>query len=367
MGLGAVILGHADPYVNAAVTDQLELGVAMSLPHPLEVEVSELLVELIPCAEMVRFGKNGSDATSAAVRLARAYSGRDLIACCGYHGWQDWFIGTTTRNLGVPEGVQGLTKPFAYNDLESLDRIFKEHPGEVAAVIMEPVGVEKPKDDFLERVRDMTHRAGAILIFDEILTGFRFSIGGAQEFFGVIPDMACFGKAIANGFPLSAVVGRTDLMRVMDQIFFSSTFGGDLVGLSAARATLEELRTQEVASYLWRVGDRLKDGIEGAIRDEGLEMSVRCRGLSPRLVLEFSGDSPWEERVVKSFFQQECIRRGILFSGAHNLSNSHSVEVVDTTVSVYREVLREMSAALKSGTMEAQLNGAPVSPVFRQP
>ncbi|MCL6648799.1 MAG: aminotransferase class III-fold pyridoxal phosphate-dependent enzyme, partial [Chloroflexi bacterium] len=202
MALGPVILGHNEPAVTAAAIAQLERGIAFSLPHPLELELAELLVEVIPCAEMVRFGKNGSDATSGAIRAARALTGRDLIACCGYHGWQDWFIGTTSRSRGVPAAVRALTRVFRYNDLASLEQVFAEHPGQVAAVILEPVGVVPPQPGFLEGVRELAHRHGALLIFDEVVTGFRLALGGAQQLFGVTPDLACFGKALGNGFPV---------------------------------------------------------------------------------------------------------------------------------------------------------------------
>src|SRR2546422_4445450 len=227
MALCPIVLGYDDPDVIAAVQRQLADGVTFSLAHPLEVEVAEALAKIVPCAEMVRFGKNGSDATAGAVRVARAYTGRDLVVCCGYHGWQDWFIGTTTRDRGVPGAVKALTKTFQYNDLKSLDRVLTEHRGQVAVVIMEPVIFQEPAPGFLEGVRDLTHRHGALLVFDEIVTGFRFGLGGAQEYFGVTPDLACFGKGMANGLPISAIVGRADVMKLFEEVFFSFTFGGE--------------------------------------------------------------------------------------------------------------------------------------------
>src|SRR3990167_8368081 len=206
MALGAVLLGYTYPVVDAAILQQLRSGINYTLPHSLEGELAGLLTDVIPCAQMVRFGKNGSDATAGAVRAARAFTGRDKIACCGYHGWQDWFIGTTTRNKGVPKATADLTIPFNYNDLESLKKVFQANKGQIAAVIMEPVGVIEPTGDFLNKVKELTHANGALLIFDEMVTGFRWSLGGAQEYFGVIPDLACFGKALGNGMPISAVV-----------------------------------------------------------------------------------------------------------------------------------------------------------------
>ncbi len=204
--LASVTLGYCDPDIDSAVKKQMEKGVTFSLPHTLEEEVAKMLIEAIPCAEQVRFAKNGTDATSGAIRLARAYTSRERIAVCGYHGWQDWYIGSTTKNLGVPKGVQDLTHTFSYNNIDSLEQIFKAHPDEFAAVILEPMSSDYPKDNFLGKVKEITHNNGALLVFDETCTGFRLSHGGAQELFGVTPDIATFGKGLANGYPLSALV-----------------------------------------------------------------------------------------------------------------------------------------------------------------
>ena len=185
--LGAITLGYSDPDVTAAVNAQLENGVIFSLPHPLEIEVAEKIVEMVPCAEMVRFGKNGSDATSGAIRLARAYTGRDHVAVCGYHGWQDWYIGSTSRHKGVPAATCSMTHSFKYNDIESLCVLFESWPDQIAAVIMEPMNSMEPQDCFLEKVRDICKKRGAVFILDETITGFRFAKGGAQEYFNVIP------------------------------------------------------------------------------------------------------------------------------------------------------------------------------------
>lgn len=226
-GLCALTLGYCDPDVDAAVKAQLEDGIIFSLPHRLEMEVAEQLVSMVPCAEMVRFGKNGSDATAGAVRVARAFTGRDHVAVCGYHGWQDWYIGTTARNRGVPQATRDLSHTWAYNNIESLDAIFKAHPGQVAAVILEPMNVVEPAPGFLQAVKELTHKHGALLVFDETITGFRYANGGAQQLFGVTPDLATFGKGLANGYPVSAVAGRADVMQLMEEIFFSFTFGGE--------------------------------------------------------------------------------------------------------------------------------------------
>ena len=366
MALGPVILGYQDPDVDAAVRRQLEDGVSFSLPHPLEVEVSERLSALIPCAEMVRFGKNGSDVTAGAVRLARAHTDRDLIACCGFHGWQDWYIGTTPRNLGVPKAVRALTRPFEYNNLESLKEIFRENPGRVAGVIMEPVGVIEPEKGFLEGVRDLAHREGALLIFDEILTGFRLSLGGAQAYFGVRPDLACFGKGIANGLPLSALVGRREVMKKLEEVFFSFTFGGETLSLAAALATLRKLEERRVPDHLWQQGRRLQDGLRALARRSGLEGKVECLGLPPRTVVNFHGRDPKESLFMKSLFQQECIKRGVLFTGSQMLSFRHGQAEVDLILRVYAASLEILADTLKKGNWDHRLAAEPVQPVFRQ-
>ncbi len=366
MALGPVILGHNESAVTEAVTRQLQDGVAFSLPHPLEVEVAELLNDIIPCAEMVRFGKNGSDATAGAVRVARAATGRDLIASCGYHGWQDWFIGSTTRHKGVPKAVQALTRTFEYNDLDSLRRIFEAHPRQVAAVIMEPIGVVEPKPGFLQAVRELTHREGAVLIFDEVITGFRLALGGAQEYFGVTPDLACFGKGMANGFPLSAVVGRRDIMQLFDEVFFSFTFGGEAASLAASAATIRELKSREVIAHLWQQGQRLKDGYNHLAREAGIERWTACVGLAPRTVITFNDETLAESEILKSLVQQECLARGILFTASHNICYRHSPQDIEQTLTVYREALDILAEAIHAGDAARRLKGPPVVPVFRR-
>jgi glutamate-1-semialdehyde 2,1-aminomutase/spore coat polysaccharide biosynthesis protein SpsF len=367
MALGAVTLGHAYPAVTEAVVRQLGAGTVFSLPHPLEVETAEALTELIPCAEMVRFGKNGSDATAGAVRAARAVTGRDVIACCGYHGWQDWYVATTTRNQGVPKAVRDLTVTFEYNNLASLERVFAEHPGQVAGVILEPVGVVEPAPGFLAAVRDLARREGALLIFDEIVTGFRVSLGGAQERFGVVPDLACFGKGMANGFPISAVVGRRDLMEIFDRIFFSFTYGGEAVGLAAALATIKEMRERPVIDHLWTQGARLRDGYNALARRAGLAAYTECVGLAPRTVIGFKDPAGGDPLVLKSLFLQECLKREILLAGGQNVSYSHSPADVDRTLSVYEIAIASLADAIRAGDAAARLEGKVVEPVFRRP
>ncbi|MBF8288437.1 MAG: aminotransferase class-III [Candidatus Rokubacteria bacterium] len=265
LGLASITLGYAYPAVTEAVARQLAEGSIFSLPHPLEVEVAERLIEVIPCAEWARFLKTGSEANSAAIRVARAATGRDVIVYCGYHGWADWYAITTPRSKGIPKDFAHFIAPFNYNDLPSLERALDEHYGKVAAVIMEAVLLDAPAAGFLELVKKLAHDHGALLIFDEIVTGFRWATGGAQEHFGVVPDLATFGKGMANGLPLSALVGRANFARQFEDVFVSSTFGGDTLALAAARATIDEYRQKPVIAHLWAAGRRFQEGFRRAV------------------------------------------------------------------------------------------------------
>jgi glutamate-1-semialdehyde-2,1-aminomutase len=367
MALCPVILGYNHPIVNEAIANQLKKGIAFSLPHRLEVDLAEELVRHIPCAEMVRFGKNGSDATSAAVRVARAYTGRDQVACCGYHGWQDWYIGTTTRSAGVPKPVRELTHSVPYNDLRALEGFLELHQGKVAAVIMEPVGVVPPVPGYLEGVRDLTHRHGALLIFDEIITGFRIHLGGAQAYFGVVPDLAAFGKSMGNGMPIAAIVGRREVMDVFNEVFFSTTFGGEALSLAASLATIRYLEERNVVAALWQRGAELKEGVEHLIQELGLQDMLEIQGYPVRTVVNCLEGRRGDPGVMKSYLQQECARRGLLFSGSHNISLGHTVEIIEQTLRIYREVFMLLAEAVNEGAdLRARLRGAVVQPVFRK-
>jgi len=364
-GLGPVILGYGHPVVIDAVERQLRDGNVFALCHPLEVELSELLVEMIPCAEMVRLGRNGSDVTSIAVRLARAATGRDTIIACGYHGFQDWYIGSTERCAGVPAAVRELTHTFRYNDLEALRTLLADHEGEVAAVIMEPVYAEKPKQGFLESVRDMTHAAGAVLVFDEIFTGFRWALGGAQEYFGVTPDLACFSKAMANGMPISALVGRREIMRDFDdkQVFYSCTFSGEATAMAAAVACLKFIREHEVPGQIWQTGAQIIERFDDLKRRLGVDY-VSLIGYPPRTPVLFEDAGGAGYMAIKTLFQQECIRRGLLFVGYHLPSLAHTDAVLDETFGVYEEVFRAVDQAVRDGAVLDRLEGPVLRPIF---
>ena len=347
--LAAVTLGYLDPDVTQAVREQLERGVIFSLPHTLEAEVAELICEMVPCAEMVRFGKNGSDATSGAIRLARAYTARERVAVCGYHGWQDWYIGSTARNRGVPQATRDLTHTFGYNDLESLRTLLQAHAGEFAAVILEPMNTTEPAAGFLAGVKALAHEHGAVLVFDETITGFRYAKGGAQEYFGVIPDLATFGKGLANGYPVSAVAGRRDIMKLMEEIFFSFTFGGETLSLAAAKATLLKLQSQDVIGTIRQRGEALLAGVRERIVKHGLGEMLTATGhpsWSFLLMRDVNGVSQWHS---KTLFMQELFERGILAYGTHNISFAHSEQDIGRLLDVYDEVF----PLLHAGAYEA--------------
>jgi glutamate-1-semialdehyde aminotransferase len=362
--LGPVILGYNDEDVNKAITEQLKDGITFSLPHPLEVELAEDLKKLIPCAEMVRYGKNGSDATSAAVRIARAVTGREKIACCGYHGWPDWYITTTTRKRGVPKAMDSLICTFEYNKIETLRKLFADNPGTIAAVIMEPIGVEDPQPGFLDQVRDIAHQNGALLIFDEVVTGFRVALGGAQSHYKVIPDLAAFGKALSNGMPLSFVAGKKDIMQKAEDCFISMTSGGEALSLAAARATIKKLQDKNVIPHLWAMGQRLKDAIIAGIKANDLPIEVK--GLPVHFVCVFKDASGQESLEFKSLFIQEMVKRGILTGGYFNQCFAHSAEDIEKTIKAANETFAIMKTALSGGNIKKFLEGPAVQPVFRK-
>ncbi len=364
-GLASITLGYLDPDVTSAVQEQLQEGVIFSLPHPIEIKVAEKISEMIPCAEMVRFAKNGSDATAGAVRLARAYTNRDHIAVCGYHGWQDWYIGSTTRNRGVPKATRKLTHTFIYNDIESLHQLFSNYPDLIAAVILEPMNVTDPLPGFLEEVKTLTHRHGTLLIFDETITGFRFANGGAQELFNVVPDLATFGKGLANGYPLSAIAGRAEIMKLMEEIFFSFTFGGETLSLAAALAVMKKLQQQPVIKHLWQQGEKLIHGLREIIQKNRLEEFLSVSGKPCWSFLLIKDTPKCSSSEIKTLLLQEVFARGILTVGTHNMSYAHSNSDIRRLMVVYEEVIPILKKAIDGFPLSDLLRCHPLEPLFK--
>lgn len=361
MALGPVILGYAEPAVDEAINRQLRDGITFTLMHPLEVEVAERIVALCPGVEAVRFGKSGSDAMSAAVRAARAVTGRDHVLVAGYHGWHDWYIGSTTRNVGVPKAVSALTSTFRFNDLDDLDRLLSEHRGEVAAVIIEPAGAQAPAPGFLEALIDRCRAAGAVSVFDEVITGFRLAPGGARERYGVLPDVSCYGKALGNGMPISAVAGTWSVMRAFEDVFFSGTHGGEALSLAAARSVLDAIADGTLLADINKRGRRMLDGIRDLIDRHGVDGRVSVGGEPQRSVLGFTGP---DDLVVKSWVQQCLIEAGSLFNGSMFICARHTDSDVDATLAAFDTAFAALRDHADVGDL---LAGAPLQPVFRAP
>jgi glutamate-1-semialdehyde 2,1-aminomutase len=363
--LAAITIGYGDRDISRAVKKQLSKGVIYSLPGTLEAKVASLIIELVPSAELVRFGKNGTDATSAAVRLARAHTGRDLLAVCGYHGWQDWYIGSTTRDKGVPAATKSLTKSFKFNNIDSLSDLISKSPQQFAAVIMEPMNVSFPEENFLQDVRKLCDDNGIVLIFDETITGFRFASGGAQELFNVTPDLSTFGKGIANGFPLSAVVGKRQIMKEMEEIFFSGTFGGELLSLAAAEVVLEKHKKVDIAGILAEKGESLRNEVESMILENNLQEVLSLSGHPSWVFLNWAPTDQYSVNEIKTFFMQEMFQRGVLILNSHNISLAFGRKELQIVLKAYSETLQNLSSAIKSRTLREKLLVEPLVPLFK--
>jgi glutamate-1-semialdehyde 2,1-aminomutase len=374
MGLRSVILGHAYPRVVDAVTAELAHGCNFTRPSPLETLLAEELIELIPCAEMVKLAKNGSDATTAAVRLARAATGRDLVVFPReqpFYSFDDWFIGTTLLDAGVPDATKRLSLTVPYGDADALAALLAERPGAVAAVIMEPATVAPPPEGYLAAVRELAHRAGALLIFDEIITGFRWDEAGAQSLYGVTPDLATFGKAMANGFSLAALVGRREVMQLGDLegerapvFLLSATHGGETHAIAAARATIAELRERDAIAHVWRTGRTLQAGVDAAAADAGIGEIVCCGGCPCSPVLSFAGAEDVDRSdALRTLFLQETVARGVLMPYIAP-SFSHGQAEIDRTVEAVAEVFASLREVFEGAPIEPHLQGPVLRPVF---
>lgn len=362
MGIGPLSIGYAIREIDDAIRAQLEDGITFSMMHPLEVEVAELIREVVPNTESVRYSKTGADVVSAAVRLARAFTKKNKILCCGYHGWHDWYISVTDRNNGIPTVIEDLTFTFNYNDIESVKDSIDD---DVACIILEPFVFQAPANNFLQELRKLCDEKGILLIFDEMWTGFRVSLGGAQEYFGVRADMALFSKAVANGMPLAILTGRADIMALLDKdVFFFTTFGGEALSLAAAKATIEYMRKNDVQRVIAEKGKRLREGYNKIASSLGMTYTS-CSGFDCRTIMTFdaSAGNPLE---MKSLVQQEMIKRGVLWGGFHNVSFSLTEDDIDHILASYAEVLPILKNAVETGNVRELLRGEPVSPVFRK-
>ncbi|MEO7219587.1 MAG: aminotransferase class III-fold pyridoxal phosphate-dependent enzyme [Gemmatimonadaceae bacterium] len=365
-GLLPNILGYAHPEVDKAAYARAGMGHSFSLPHRLEVELAERLVKLIPCADTVRFAKNGSDATSGAVRAARAFTQRDRVAICGYHGWHDWYIGTTSRSAGVPRAVQELSHTFPYNDLVALEQLLESRPGEFAAVIMEPFNFVWPAAGYLPGVKELAARHGAVLIFDEICTGFHFGLGGAQRMFDVTPDLATFGKAMGNGYPISCVAGRRDIMDTFNDIFMSFTFAGDVSAMAASNAVLDILENGDAYARMDAAATALADGIRALAGLAGLGDRFIAQGHPNWLLLRFVDEGGADDPVLRALWLQEVTRRGVLVISTHNISAALGRAEVDHVLAAYAAAFNYIGGLVAAGAdLESHLDGPVPTPAFR--
>ena len=363
--LGPITVGYNDPTVNEAVINQVHKFASGSLQSELEVELAEKLCEIIPCAEMVRFVKNGGDATTAAVRLARAYTGRDVVLMSGYHGMNDWSIGASSNNKGVPKAVCDLTKNFTYNDLEDLENKLKEN--EVAAVILEPIQSNGPKEGYLEGVKELTHKYGAILVFDEVVSGFHYALGGAQEMFKVSPDLVAFGKGMGNGYPISAVAGRKVLLEQIEHgVFISTTFGGDSIAMAASLATLNVLGQPGYYDHITKIGSMIRNGIQERIDKYGLNDILSVSGLPAHCGVAFEGHGSLSYLDIQSVYSQTMIQNGILVFAICFLNSHHTEKEAQAYLDATDKAFALIRKAVDTDSVDDILIGGKVDPVFKR-
>jgi glutamate-1-semialdehyde 2,1-aminomutase len=374
MGNRVFVLGHNHPAVSEAVKRQIDCGLNFTRPGLLEYQLAEYLVDLLPVAEMVKFGKNGSDVTTAAMRLARAYTGRKYIAVCKEHPFfsvHDWFIGSTPMNAGVPEEVQSLTLRFSYNSLESLIELYRNYPSQIAAVILEPVKNDEPRNGFLEGLRELTKNEGSVLVFDEMISGIRFDIRGAHHLWKVYPDLATFGKAYSNGFSFSLLAGRKEIMELgglkhnKRRVFLlSQTHSSETTGLAACLATLEECQRINVTAHIWEHGRRLVNGVRELATSEGVGEYVRIIGFdcNPQIICTHKDGSPWP--ALHTIFHEEVISWGVLIPWI-SITSAHGDEEIAQTFTALQHGMQQVKRAVADGPLEKWIDGYAAKPVFR--
>lgn len=363
--LGPITVGYNEPTVNEAVINQVHKFASGSLQSELEVELAEKICEIIPCAEMVRFLKNGGDATTAAVRLARAYTGRDVVLMSGYHGMHDWSIGASENNKGVPKAVCDLTKNFTYNDLADLEA--KLRGNDIAAVILEPIQSNGPQVGYLEGVKELAHKYGAILIFDEVVSGFHYALGGAQEMFGVSPDLVAFGKGMANGYPISAVAGRRDLMEQIEEgVFVSTTFGGDSIAMAASLATIKILEQPGFYDHITKIGTIIRNGIQEKIEKYDLNHVLAVSGLPAHCGVAFEGHGSLSYLDIQSVYSQTILQHGIIQFAIYFLNRYHTEKEAEIYLDATDKAFSLIRKVVDKDSLDGVLFGGKVDPVFKR-
>ena len=375
MALGSTLIGYAHGPVLEAAQKEMMNGINFTRPSYLEAELAEILTHLIPSAEMVKFAKNGSDATTAAVKLARAATNRDYVARCtqdAFNSVNDWFIGSTVMDRGVPPVVRELTLKFTYNDIESCKKLFDQFPGKIACFIFEPLSFMEPKDNFLQELQTLCHKNGTLFIFDEVVSGFRFHMGGAQKYLGITPDITALGKSLGNGFSVSALVGKREYMELGgndhkgERVFLlSTTHGAETHCLAAAKKVLEIMEEKKLQEHLWTIGKRLQDGVRAAIKEVGAEKYLDVFGYPCKPAFVTKNDKGEVSWVARTLFMQETCARGILFPYV-NPSLSHTPKEIDYAVEAIKDALIVLKEAGDEEGMKKKIQGDLVKPVFRK-
>lgn len=365
MALGPIVIGWDNERINRAVIAQLHKGTVFSQMSPIEVEYAKMLKKHVPSAEKMRFLKTGSSATEAAIRIARAYTGKEIIIRGEYHGWHEWTAaGERKRQGGILKSLKNYVIGFEYNDINQVEKIFSENKNKIAALIVEPVMIEKPKENFLSDLKELCEKNNALLIFDEVVTGFRFDIGGAQKYFNVTPHLSTFGKAMANGLPLSAVVGLKHIMdKVEDDIFISTTFGGETLSLAAGLEMLKMMEEEPVTQKIWNTGNRIKKEFNEFTKS--INFSMKTIGYAPRITFDFENDKLREKYwLYKSIFMQECAKRGVLLGWLVMPCYTHTEADTDYTIEVFKESAQVIAEASESDNPEKYLEGKPTTSIL---
>jgi glutamate-1-semialdehyde 2,1-aminomutase len=364
LALGPITLGYSYPAINNAIKKQLKDGISFSMPHYLEVDLSEKITKIIPGADMVRFTKTGSDAGTAAIRAARAITKKDKILYYGSGGvWHDWFTTITSRNKGIPKFNENLISKFEYNNLELLKEKFDDWKDEIAAIYMEPMIFEHPKNNFLKDVKKLAHKNNTVLIFDEVVTGFRYAKGGASEYLGIEPDIAVWGKGIANGMPLGVITGKSEYMKIFDEIFYSTSYAGEALSLAAGLAVINEIETKPVINHIWQMGKDLHDGFNNIAKENHLDFKIEGIPVRGSIVCRDENKNP--SNLLKSILLQELIQKGIMFGpGAVFVSYSHSKKDVHSTLEQVEKCFKKIKTNMKGKKIESMLKGQEMKKVM---
>ncbi len=381
MSVTSAILGYADDVVDDAVIEQIGKGATYSLNSEREIELAELLIERIPCADMARFSKGGGESCAIAVRIARGATGRDVVLFSGYHGWHDWYLAAghlqegafdpfalpNIRPTGVPKALEGTAIPFPWGELEPLERLLEQHRGEVACIMMEPILLAiRPPEGYLEGVRELATRENVVLIFDEVTTNFRYGANGIQDFVGVVPDLACFAKAISNGYAMGAVVGKRWVMEPAADMFVSSTYWSDLVGITAAITTLTEIERRDVPGQLADFGERLQSGMQEVLDEVDLPVKISGMPATPGITFTDPFDAD-ESKKLNALVAQEAAKRGVLFNTHPRHSSAHDDRDLGITLEVFREALLVTKDAIGRNTVDDVLEASLAPAIIPRP